>query len=781
MKVFAKQLKQERGLHSWSQEQVAEMVGTTAPNVSRWERGVTLPSLYFRQKLCELFGKTAEELGVFEGARESDAPPPNQGEKDQHMPASSPEGSLLLWNLPHQRNPLFTGREESLLQLHQALNSGQTRVVTQIQAISGLGGIGKTELALEYVYRYSEEYQVILWVRAETRDSLLSDLAAMAEVLTPAEQDQLAPHQDVEAVKRWLQQHPRWLLIVDNLEEFALLGEFLPLKSQGHILITTRSQFTGSFAQRLDLQKLSPDAGALFLLRQVRRLGPDDTLEQATSADRTIATNISQLLDGLPLALDQAGAYIEEAACSLSHYFHLLQRYRAMLLNLRNLSGGKNANHPHSVYATFTLSFERLKQATPAAIDLLRLCAFLHPDAIPEEMITEGTPGLGPLLQNVAGDPLKYDAMVAELRRYSLLQRNPDTGTFTIHRLVQAVIRDTMDEALQRQWAEQAVQVINHVFPQIDQWVTSSLCQRYFSHALAGAALIEEWDIVCREAGRLLTQLVGYMYELLQYDFMQFAQAEPLLKKALAIFTQISEAESPQAAGVYQLLGWVYTITGNYAQAESCYQQALTIFERGQPPEQYDIACLLSDLAEVYWEQGKYTSAEPLYQQALAISEQLWGHEDINVAVDLRNLGVCYCDQGKYAQADPLLLRALATSQKTLGVEHPITASVLHALGRLYLEQGKDAQAELLLQQVLEIRQKMLKPGHPSIAFSLNELGRLYLKQGRCAQAESLLVQALEISQKTLGPEHPKTVPILNNLARLRCAKGDDREAEVLF
>lgn len=782
MRAFAKQLRHERELHSWSQEHVAEMLGTTAPNVSRWERGITLPNLYFRQKLCEFFGKTAEELGLFEGANDSTVQASAQVGEEQPVTSSPPAASSLFCNLPHQRNPLFTGREEALSQLHHTLNWDKAGPLTQVQAISGLGGIGKTTLAMEYAYRYSNEYQTIFWVRGEMGDVLLADFAAIARVLNLPEQEQQTQHQAVEAVKRWLEQQTHWLLIVDNIEELSGLHEIIPFKSQGHIILTTRSQSTGSFVQRLDLHKMEPEEGALFLLRRAKRLGPGESLKQALPTDCLIAREISLLLDGLPLALDQAGAYIEEAACSLPRYLELLQSHRAMLLNLRNLSGGMNGDHPDSVYATLTLSFERIAQANPAAMDLLRLCAFLHPDAIPEEMFTQGVPDLSPLLQQVVSIPLKYDEMIAELRRYSLLYRNPETKTFSLHRLVQAVLRDTMDEATQREWAQRAVQVVNRVFPTVDQWVTSNLCQRYFWHAQVCAALIDTWGIAFREAGRLLTELACYMYELFQYELMQYAQAEPLLKKALAILTQFSDAEQLlEAAKAQEFLGWVYTTLGQYTQARAYYQQAWAIIRQSSPPNQYLIGCCLSDLAEIYNEQGRRDVAELLYQYVLHISEQLRGPDHLDVAVDLRNLGVCYCDQGKYTQAEPLLLRALDISQNALGMEHPFTAGILHALGRLYLEQRRYDRAESLLLQVIEIRQKVLKPGHSYIAFSFNELGRLYLEQGQCARAESLLRQALEISLKTLGPEHPEVIPILNNLARLYCAKGKRREAEAFF
>jgi hypothetical protein len=219
------------------------------------------------------------------------------------------------------------------------------------------------------------------------------------------------------------------------------------------------------------------------------------------------------------------------------HYTDLFQRHHAVLLGLRDLFRGTNADHPLSVSETLSLSLERIKQVNPAAQELLQLCAFLHPDAIPEEMLLEGAADLSPLLQEIVCDPLKLDATLAELRRYSLLQRNSDAKTLSLHGLVQVVMRDHMDEAVQRRWAARAVQVINRVFPQVEYWVTSSLCQRYFSQTQVGAALIEAWDMVGSEAERLLVQLARYCYELALY-----AQAEPLLRNLL--FVQISAIQS---------------------------------------------------------------------------------------------------------------------------------------------------------------------------------------------------------------------------------------------
>ncbi len=381
----------------------------------------------------------------------------------QRLTVSTPPTMLpRIWNIPYPRNRMFTGREEVLKHLTDTLKTGQPTALSQPQAISGLGGIGKTQIAVEYAYRSYQDYQVVLWTRADTGESLVSGYVAIARLLNLPEKDEQDQMITVQAVVRWLTTHTEWLLILDNADDLAVAREFLPSVFGGHLVLTTRARATGRLASRIEVEIMDVEVGALFLLRRSRLLAPDAPLEQAIASDSATARMISKELGGLPLALDQAGAYIEETQCSLADYQQRYRNRRAQLLQRR---GGLEKDHPEPVATTWSLAFEQVEQRSPAASDLLRLCAFLHPDAIPEEIITRGAAHLGPWLSPVEEDPLLLDEAVAALGAYSLVHRDAKDKTLSIHRLIQAVVKDEMSVETYRQWAGRTVQAVNEAFP----------------------------------------------------------------------------------------------------------------------------------------------------------------------------------------------------------------------------------------------------------------------------------------------------------------------------
>jgi Tfp pilus assembly protein PilF len=508
------------------------------------------------------------------------------------------------------------------------------------------------------------------------------------------------------------------LLVIDNADDLKTLRPHLPLQGAGHLLFTTRAQALGEIAQGLEVTKMDGAEGATFLLRRAGRIGSGAELTAATAADQDLAGQLVMATDGLPLALDQAGAFIEEQGSSLGEYLGLFETEKAALLQERGELAG---DHP-SVWVTFSLAFAKVVEANPASADLVRVCAFLAPDAIPEELFHQGAAMLGDCLSALADQPLQRTKVMGEASRFSLISRNPDTQTLSIHRLVQTVVRTELDADSQRAWAERVVNGVTAVFPNPD-YENWGACDRLISQALAAIQLLADYGIKSETSALLFNQTGYYFYQ-----------------------------------------------KGLYNEAEPLYQQALELWRELLGDRHLDVAGSLNNLAALCYAQGRYAEAEPLYQQALELKRELLGHRHPDVALSLNNLAALYRAQGRYAEAEPLYQQALELRRELLGERHPDVAQSLNNLAGLYQSQGRYEEAEPLFQQALELRRELLSDRHPQVATSLFNLGGLRYKQKRYPEALDLFLEAEAIYLTTLGADHPRTQTLQSWLAPTRAA-----------
>ena len=685
------------------------------------------------------------------------------------------------WLVPLPRNPYFTGREETLQALHTQLGVDQAIALTQSSALHGLGGIGKTQIALEYAYRHALDYSAVFWIGAETEEQIIASFLHIAEVLQLPGREDKDQQKVVAAVQRWLSAHEQWLLIWDNVEELELLHRFLPSARQGAILITTRCQALGTLAQGRDLLPMEHEEATLFLLRRAKVLEPGATREhlqqfaarlpEAYAAAKEVVT----ALGGLPLALDQAGAYIEETRCDLRAYLDLFRARWAALLALR---GQRSHQHPESVSTTFVLAITATAQHHPAVLDLLQVCALLHPDAIPEELFRQGAAHLGACLEAACRDPLEWDRIAGVACSYSLLWRQPEERTLSIHRLVQAVLLDAMTDEEQALWSERVIAALDVLFPEVSagtEYAAWKQCERLLPHTLlclqrAGS---DERSLVLASLARKVAQ---YLYVRGRYP-----EAERICQQALGIWEQMPSPDYLAMVASLTSLAILYERQGKYAQAEPLFQRALRTGEQVLGPTHVEVARALNGLANLYWQQGQYARAEPLFQRAVQVLEQAHGPEHPEVVPPLNNLASIYAEQGKHAEAEPLFRRALAISEQALGAEHPRLAFSLNNLAALCDEQGQYAKAEPLYQRALHIREAALGAEHPLVAFSLTNLGKFYTTRGKDEQAEPLLQRALSIGEHVLGTDHPECARALEGLATLYRERGQYAQAEPLF
>jgi tetratricopeptide (TPR) repeat protein len=695
----------------------------------------------------------------------------------------------------------FTGREEVLTQLHEALKTSGATALAQRQAISGLGGIGKTQTAIEYARRHRDEYKALLWAVAESRESLISDFVALASVLDLPERNVQDQTIVVRAVKRWLETNADWLLILDNADDPKIVEEFLPENHTGYLLLTSRAQVFDvlGILHPVELDEMTPEDAREFLLRRTGRHEPDADESQAVE-------QLAKELDYLPLALEQAGAYIKELRGSFQDY---LASYRQRGLELLE-KGHSTGKYRKSVRTTWSLNFQQVEQASKASADLLRVSAFLNPDRIPAELFRQGAVELGPELSaalvHVAVDPFVLDEVLQPLIQYSLIRRDRESRTYDIHRLVQAVLRDGLDEPTERLWAERVVKAMARVFPDVDaidhsQWES---IERLISHAQACVELINAWNLELQDAAHLLDLTGRYLHlrarlgetELLYaislairekllgpehldlatslhnqawlyYDQSKYDESEPLFLRALAIREEALGPEHPDVANSLSRIGRLYSEQGRYTEATLILRRSLEIREKALGRDHSDVADSLSGLIGIYYRQDKYLEAEPLVIRALKIRENALGPNHYDVADSLRDLALLYGYQKKFVESESLFLRAITIFEKAFGINHPSLANLLDNLAWLFINENKYAEAEPLVVRSIEICETGLGKEHTVLASYLSRLALLYSRQQRYIDAEPLYLRAIKLIEKSFGQEHPDVALILVGLGHL--------------
>jgi tetratricopeptide (TPR) repeat protein len=666
--------------------------------------------------------------------------------------------------VPQEQNPTFTGRDQLLENLRADLLKDRR------QALRGLGGIGKTQIAVEYAYRHRDSYSAVLWTFAESVASLTAGFAQIATKLGlpgAASQEQAVM---IEAVKTWLEQNEGCLLVLDNADQPDLVKPFLPLHAQGHILLTSRAavfQTIGVFHPR-EVDVLESSEAAEFLLK---RTGTDGA-GKSPQADA-----LAKALGYLPLALEQAAAYIQKTGTDFKKYLASFNNQGLKLLNKQGpILGNPQEQQKRTVATTWAVNFMDVEKHSPASAQILRLSAFLAPDMIPLELLERGGRELGeplaPQLARVKDDPLAMDELLQPLVDYSLVHRNPETNSYSIHPLVQEVMREGLGAAQEKAWAERAVRVVNAAFPFADfqNWPD---CDRLLPHALACAGLIHSYALEFAAAGCLLNNAGGYLH-----DRAQHAQTESLYRQALAIREKVEGVEHPDTAISLNNMASLLSDQGKYAEAEPLYLRALGINEKVLGTGHPDTAQILNNLAELYRTQDKYTEAEPLHRQALQIREKALEAEHPKIATSLNNLALLLDSRGKHAEAEPLHRRALAMLEKALGIEHPKVAASLNNLGLLLNNKGKYDEAEALYRRALDIGVKALGAEHPDVAQSLNNLALLLNNKGKYDEAEPLYRWAVTIAKKALTDAHPTTQLCIRNLALLYRERGRVKDAE---
>lgn len=626
--------------------------------------------------------------------------------QERHLASANPK-------ILADRPPRVVGRDDLIADIDCIATAAQPS--TCVIALHGLGGVGKTSLALEYAYRHLHEFRLAWQFAAEDRTTLSAGFGELATTLGARDLvDSSDPVIQVRAALGMLAD--RWLLLLDNAPDHRSISHALPSEGNGLVLVTTRSaHWPGSNAIEVPV---------------LERAAARDLLVRATGiADQTAAVELADALGELPLALEQAAAYIRATGGDLRRYLATLSRQRAALLQR-----GEPWGYAMSVASTWNLALQQLQGDQPAAISLLRLLACYAPESIPIGLLlpTRGAPS--PAWSAIAGeietlgDELAFGDAVIALRRFSLVSK-PNDGRLSVHRLVQAVTLDQLDDAARASWRAAAGDILHAAIPDRPD-------------------LPENWPIL-----------------------------SDLLPHARAVL-------GPETAGTALIVEYLGA-SGDYATARSIQAEVLTAKHAAHGPQHPDTLAARSALAQWTGHTGEVVRARNSFAELLPDCVRVCGAEDaitLNVRV---NLADWTGQAGQPHLARDMAADVLPICRRALGSEHLVTLRAWSELGFWTGQAGDPAAARDHYAQFLPIRERVLGAQHPDVLVYRDQYARWIGESGDPAVARDLCATLVPIYERVSGPVHPDTLWARTNLAWFTGAAGDaaaarDQYAELL-
>ncbi len=678
--------------------------------------------------------------------------------------APLPPGSRMLF-IP---NPLFVGRNSDLLALASAIKGGKTTAIGSMETVvaMGIGGIGKTQLACEFVHRYGQYFAGgVFWISFADPEAVADQVAALGG---PAFLD-LRPdwsslrREDQVALVRaaWSSPLPR-LLVFDNCEDEAVLQRWRPVSGGSQILVTSRR---AEWEAALGIQTFAVDVldrdSSIGLLRRYR----DD---EAMRGELAI---IAEELGDLPLALHLCGSYLQRYRYEVSVVTYLAELRRPDLLSHPSLRGItlSPSDHLQHVARTFALSYDRLSPTDAndeLALALLARAAWFAPgEPIPRELL-QATVGLN------ADGPSEERLRVADAikRLHALGLTQPGTaGAIRLHRLVVAFVRERLTDRAAQADVERALLAISAALAEVGDIASMVPLQQHL-RAVTELSVGREDD----RAGDLLAVLGHYLWLIADYE-----GAQVYLERCLVLRRRSASPDVLKLAGIYNLLGLLFQMRCEFDRSRQLFEDAIAIWKRELGVEHPNTITEHNNLGYLLVLMGDYEAADDHLRYVLTYNRQRYGLQNRRPARSIHNVGYLLLRQGHYVRARRYLKLALRIREQVFPVNHPSTALTLDLLGETHCLLGDYEAALCYHMQALAMRRVLHSDNHHDIAETLSNLGRVLRAQGDLEAAQAYLEQALEINIHLLGEDHRETayvLMILGGLLRDRLAYAEARE-----
>ncbi len=692
-------------------------------------------------------------------------------------------------NLP-RKNHQFSGREKLIRSIRKGLAGGQSVV-----ALSGLGGIGKTETSIEYAHRYKNNYSLIWYVRGEQMSSIIVSYAKLADKLELPQRETTEEEVIVDAVREWLENHSGWLLIFDNVENpNTLFSDELSVLPQGggHVLITSRHSRWSDWCEQVTVNTFSLAESETYILKQ--------TGQQNRSDSKLLAKKLGTL----PLALTQATSYIRNQKISLKTYLSKLTYYREQLWQEEDAP----RNYPHTIAQTWNIVIEKLREEDPTAVDLLGFIAYQAPDDIPLDLLLEDYQsklaefavedsnrqaalwnGFG-VFQKVKGrlkkgkevvnarkkpgslihgtiDATSLNNSLKSLKRYSLVEGN--FGSLTVHNLVQLVTQDAHSPRERQSRIAMSLQLCNLVFPENSSLLKNwPICSRLFPHAYVTCENAARYNVLPESDLQLRQKLGDYFISSAQYK-----RARIIQQKALRIAEKTLPRVHPFKATLFRALGRTLEAMDRLDDAFEMYTKSHNVNIGLTPKPRLEIGKDCNNLGIILLKQGKADEALGQFKKAMqGFGRDIKGRYPL-VAECQNNLGRAHSALGNFQFARRSFLKALETAKIQYGDQHAFISGVLNNLGGVNQQLGNLIDALNDHKSALEIDQKIYGKQHPQVAEDSLSIGQICLLKGQYEEADRLFQKASEINTKVFGKMHHSVAINHNCLGRLELAQGN--------
>ncbi|KAF2466110.1 uncharacterized protein BDR25DRAFT_269263 [Lindgomyces ingoldianus] len=679
-----------------------------------------------------------------------------------------------LWNVPFQKNQRFVGRTAELAQINTLLAN---EIRCEQVAIVGLGGIGKTQIALEFAHQWREKYPdcAVFWVPVTNVKGMLEAYLEIGHQLhIPNIEKEREDVQKLVQHRLGQEGFGKWLLVFDNADDIDMwtdkadntLGskrriDYLPKSKHGSILFTTRSRKAAIKLAGRNVVSVGemdyPMAKALL---------EKSLIDQDLLIDDQASTDLLQKLTYLPLAIVQAAAYINENQISLSEYAALLDDTEQNVIDIlceEFEDEGRYRDITNPIATTWLISFEQIRTRDPLAAEYLSFMSCIDAKDIPQS-----------LLPPAQSNKKAVDAM-GTLTAYSFISKHKADQLLDVHLLVHLATRNWLrTQGSLGHWTAEALTRLEKLFLDSNH-MNRSVWRLYLRHARYVLKTPLDADGISEEKMTLL-----WKFGACTYSDGRYKEAEEAYTKLVEMSLRKLGEEHPDTLTSKGNLALTFGNQGRWKEAEELDMQVMEVRKRVLGEDHPDTLTSMGNLALTYWNQGRWKEAEELQEKGLSIYFRVLGEEHPETLNSMGNLASTYRNQGRRKEAEELEVQVVEMRKRVLGEEHPETLTSMGNLASTYRYQGRWKEAEELDVQVVETFKRVLGEEHPDMLISMGNLAFTYRNQGRWKEAEELEVQVMETRKRVLGNEHPNTLTSMGNLALTYMNQGRWKEAEEL-